>query len=104
MNKYDKQINFTTDIRRMYEICSGLNFESEYDTILKIYIACEPYLTYNLSLSDLLAILDKIGLYLYYLPDLLLVSSVLVELLNRDQNPNLENLTQGQKNWLNKKF
>ena len=113
-NKYNKQINFTTDLHRMYEICSNRDdFESVCDTILKIYTACDLDIMdavsdsgnpYDISLSAMLAILDNIGLYLYYLPDILLVSSVLVELANRDQDSTLENLTQGQKNWLNKKF
>lgn len=111
-NKYNKQINFTTDLRRMYEICSNRdNLESECDTILGIYTACELDIMdavsdsgspYDVSLSAMLAILDNIGLFLFYLPDILLVSDVLVELANRAQTH--ENLTQGQKNWLNKKF
>ena len=111
--KYDKQINFTTDLRRMYEICSNYDFETGYDTIFEIYSAFDLYIMdavsdsgnpYNLSLSAMLAILDNIGLYLCYLPDILLVSNVLVELATRDQDSTSENLTQGQRNWLNKKF
>ena len=111
-NKYNKQINFTSDLRRMYEICSNRDdLELECDTILGIYAACDLDIMdvilasgdpYDYSLSAMLAMLDNIGLYLYYLPDILLVSNVLVELANRDHT--LENLTQGQKNWINKKF
>lgn len=111
-NKYNKQINFTTDLRRMYEICSNRDdFESGCDTILGIYSAFDLDIMdavsdsrdpYDVSLSAMLAFLDNIGLYLYYLPDILLVSNVLVELANRDHTN--ENLTQGQKYWLNKKF
>lgn len=111
-HKYNKQINFTTDLRRMYEICSTLDdFESGCDTILGIYTACDLDIMdavsdsrdhYDISLSAMLAILDNIGLYLCYLPDILLVSNVLVEFAKRDHTH--ENLTQGQKYWLNKKF
>ena len=111
--KYDKQINFTTDLRRMYEIWSYYDFDKGYYNIFVIYSAFDLYIMdavsdlgnpYNISLSAMLAILDNIGLYLCYLPDILLVSNVLVELATRDQDSTSENLTQGQKNWLNKKF
>lgn len=111
-NKYNKQINFTNDLHRMYEICSNRdNFEPGCDTILGIYTACDLDIMdavsdsgnpYDISLSAMLAILDNIGLYLFHLSDVLLVNDVLVELANRDHTH--ENLTQGQKNWLNKKF
>ena len=71
--------------------------------VLVRVILCSVFLVPASSTRALLIIQSRFR-YFCYLPDILLVSNVLVELATRDQDSTSENLTQGQKNWLNKKF